>query len=194
LWGTLLFTAGFICFYLLIAALAFYKRDGHMVMESRLMPLAMMVFIPFAEIVRKQSVNFTLTTGLCFVFAFSFYGLVQLTKKVHTRRIDAYREALKETAAFPERKFYIFREKISDPAVNSWGSSVETLLLSAMDGPQHSRTIHYFWKGESVSPDVLSPNCTFIWVPWWLYLEEQNLNPDYFRLECTAYRELPEHP
>jgi|GEM_PF-6211535 len=189
-WLSLLFVCAFIVFFTIVAALAFYKRDGHMAMESRLMPFIFITMIPFIEIIKDWKKNYILPGSLLAISFLCYGDLVRIVRDVHTLRINTYTEALEDVSSYSERKFYTFRKQEAEVKINSWGSSVETLLLSSLNGPGNSRTIHYFWEGEAVMPEVRQPGCTFIWVPWWLYFDEQKINKRYFNLGCGAYREV----
>lgn len=186
---TLLAFAG----YLIIASLAFYKGEGNSMSESRLIPLLFFSLILLIEIFREMRNKWIMPAMLLLIMLITYTQLPHYMYSYHTRRLNVYRKNLEYIKQFPEKKFLTFRSPDPDPKINSWGGAIETLLMSSMDGKEHSRTIYYFMEKDTslIEPWVYEPNCTYLWVPWYVFGEESQLNPQYFDLSCTAYREIP---
>ena len=187
----LIFTTLFMLVYVCIAALAFY-RSGHMAAEVRLLPLIFMVMVPLIEIIPdvKKIYGYAVGVLLAVCITWSFVHMNNTTRWVHTRRINYYKAVLKDLEKYPEKKFYTFKQKCYQSPLDSWGSAVETLLLTSLEGKEKSRTIFYFKKDEVPDSMWMNQPCNFLWVPWWTYYSEDFLNKKYFGLGCGPYREF----
>ncbi len=176
-----------ILFQILICSLAFYKGDGPFALESRLIPLIVMVIIPFAEILKLKKRNYIVISGIMLALVLSYFSLIKEVRITHTKRINHYKSLLAQVEKYPERKFYMDETTNGNSAINSWGSSVETLLLSSLEGKEKSRTIFLVKKGMNVEEGLHYWPCVFLWVPWWVFSKEDALNKKYFDLQCTQY-------
>jgi hypothetical protein len=186
-----MFALGFVGFYFIISCLAFYKGDGHYALESRVMPIAFMVVIVFVEILKDKNKNWMYTGGILLMLAFTYYNLTQQVIKTHTKRIHLYEKLLARVQTYPEKKFYIrFTPEQGMPG-NSWGPAAETLMLSSIGGKEQSRTIVFISTETDLNKGMHYWPCMFLWVPWYQFHPEDQLNKKYFDLGCTAYRELP---
>lgn len=186
----LLFVAGYALFEVLVASLAFYKGDAHFALESRLIPLVMIIMIPFIELLQTMRKNYLVIIGMLAGLTISHVILISEVRKVHTRRINHYENLLSEVGHYPERKFYMNESTKRHSAINSWGPAVETLLLSSLNGKENSRTIFVVKKDMNVTVGLHYWPCVFLWAPWWIFANEDMLNKKYFDLGCTSYREI----
>lgn len=175
---------------IVIASLAFYKGDGHFALESRLIPLCMIVIIPLTEVIRHHKRNWLTIITTITIIGTSFVIMVSEVNKVHTRRIRHYTNLLSSVEKYPERKFYMNQTIGRNSAINSWGSAVETLLLSSLNGKENSRTIFLVKPGMDVKIGLNYWPCVFLWAPWWIFSNEDMLDKKYFDLKCTPYREI----
>jgi hypothetical protein len=188
----LFFVVGFILLYIIIACLAFYAPDSHTSMESRFIPILFFIMIPLVERIRNGRRKGSMVYLLAIALICSYVSLVKMVTKFHTPRIALYEYVLKETKKYPTRKFCIRLPTNRYHVVNSWGSAAETLLLSSMNGREHSTTILFYDDnfGAHAAPEGIK--CLFLWVPWYPYTMENNiLNKKYFDLQCSKYQELP---
>jgi hypothetical protein len=186
----LAFIVGFIFFYFIIACLAFYKGDSPFALESRLIPIVFMVVIPFVEYLKEQKRNYIVIIGLMAILTFSFIDLSYQVKLVHTKRLSYYESVLNESQQYPEQKFYVRIPEGKKTPVNSWGSGVETLLLTSIEGKENSRTVIFVKRDLALDEGLKYWPCVFLWVPWYMFYPEEFLNKNYFDLKCTAYREI----
>jgi hypothetical protein len=185
-----IYLVGFCLIYLIIASLAFYVPDAHANVESRFIPMIFFIVVPLIEIIRKGK-NGVFIYLLIPVLICSYISLVNLVVKVHTKRINLYKQVLTESEKYPGRKFYIKLPTNKYHAVNTWGSAAETLLLSSMEGKEHSRTILFYDDRFDVLGAPQGIKCLFLWVPWHMYVKEEKvLNKKYFDLQCSQYQEL----
>lgn len=184
------FATSFTFFYFCIACIAFYKGDSDFALESRLIPTGFFIIILFSQMVISTSKKIY-PVALIIVMIFSFGNLVVRVKDYHSSRIAYYKNVFQKLEKYPEKKFFI-RQPAGVPAiVNSWGVSTETLFLSSMENPDNSKTfvfVEHDFDGEK-GPDTWP--CTFLWVSWWLYYNEDFLSKKYFHLNCSSYREIP---
>lgn len=186
------FTGFFAGLYVFVAAMAFYEGNGNPLNESRYIPLIFFGIIPLVELVQDLKIKKYFAFIFFTFLIIAFYQLPGYMENFHTRRLNVYRKNLEMVKTFPENKFLTYMPKTGDPYINSWGGAIETLLLSSMEGKENSKSIYYFFERDTgnMEPWIFSPNCTFLWVPWYLYGQEKQLNPKYFDLKCTAYRKI----
>ncbi len=185
------FVIGFCILYTLIAALAFYKGDAHSNLESRYIPLIFFIIIPFTEVLKDKKRSIAWTSALSLLLIFSYISLIKQVDKGHTERIRLYQSALAEAEKYPERKFYVKIPTDRYSPMNSWGSATETLMLSSLEGKSNSRTIIFYDDRINIFEGMDYFPCLYIWVPWHLFANEiKMLNPSYFDLQCSKYREL----
>jgi hypothetical protein len=161
-----------------------------MAQETRLLPFIFMVVILLIEPLQKQKVNYILSFALLLMICTSFIQLFNKVKEYHTTRIEFYQKMLKTTEQYPERKFYSYKEKCWPSRLNSWGTAVETLMLSSLEDKNKSRSIYLFAKTDVQDTNAMKDNCVFLWVPWWTYYSEYFFNKKYFDLGCTPYRKI----
>jgi hypothetical protein len=124
------------------------------------------------------------------ILTFSFIDLSNQVKLVHTKRLSYYQSVLKESQQYPEHKFYVRIPKGVTTPVNSWGSGVETLLLTSIQGKENSRTVIFVKHDLPLDEGLKYWPCVFLWVPWYMFYPEEFLNKNYFDLKCTPYREI----
>ncbi len=180
----------FSAFYVVIACLAFYKGDAPFALESRLIPLAFMLILPVAEILKEKKENILFISGLVVILFYSYTNLYSLVKQTHTKRIAFYEHMLSESMKFPERKFFVYLPEGENTPVNTWGSAVETLMLSSLEGKENSRTIIFVDRKTDITSGINFWPCVFLWVRWYMFFPEDWLNKRYYNLQCTKYREL----
>lgn len=175
--------------YLLIAAFAFYIPSAGFALESRLIPLGMIVLVPFGSLIAQWERSPLLTVLLVLLMGWSYIRIYSDTRLHHTARLHTYETLLEQTHDSDGRKFYTFY----DPRQmeHSWGASSEVLMLSAMEGKENCRTIYFFKTGQAPDPVLLQPDCSFLWLPWWKQLQTDKLNPRYFQLDCGPCLPLP---
>lgn len=184
----------FCTFYILIIAISTYKGDVPLLLEIRLTPLIFMAVLPLGLLLKEQKRSFPILMGILILMTSSYIHIVRNVHRNHTKRIEVYEYFLKKAEEYDTRKFFVRLPHRHTP-VNSWGSAGETLMLSSLDGPEHSKTIIFIDDDMHIEEGINNYHCTFLWVHWYLYANEEYLNRKYFNLECTKYQELiyPEH-
>ncbi len=186
----LLFTILFAVFYFIIACMAFYRGDAPFALESRLIPLAFILMIPFVEAIKEKKRSYVLIAGISIMMIYSFVDLTRMVNYTHTKRIRFYKQALKESEKYPEHKFYVYLPDEGPNPINSWGSAVETLLLSSLEGKENSRTIIFVKRNVDIMTGMHHWPCVFLWVEWFMFYPEDWMSKRYFNLQCTEYREM----
>jgi hypothetical protein len=189
-YAQLFFSLGYMILYVMVAALAFFTPYNEMLNEARFLPLIFMTIILLTEVLQKQKRNYAITGGFILILGISYCQLFKTVQQFHTPRIAFYQKLLKETEQYPERKFYSFKEKCWPSKLNSWGTAVETLMLTSMEDKNNSRSIFLFNKSEVIDTNALKDPCMFLWVEWWTYYSENFFNKKYFDLGCTPYRKI----
>lgn len=188
--SSIVFSILFCAIYMIINALSSYKGDAAYLLETRLIPLVLMVVIPFIEIIKEKKTSIFLISGLILLLSGSFISLSMLVKKEHTKRIETYSYFLKEAEKHPGTKFYVHLPSNRTTPLNSWGSAAETLMLSSIEGSSNSKTIIFLNDQMHIEEGIDSYPCLFLWLQWRLYANEAYLNKKYFNLNCSTYQEL----
>lgn len=140
-YGKLLFfilaTTGYI--FLIHVSFYYVARDNYM--QNMLLPLGLMVGLPFFfEIAPKMpAVALTFLLAITMVFRLS---MIYREHKAFSERLTYVTSLLNYTRQYACNRFYIPEEHLSREKLGPiWGLSYETLLLSGMISPDSVRTI-----------------------------------------------------
>ncbi|HEX4886975.1 MAG TPA: hypothetical protein VFV37_02915 [Luteibaculaceae bacterium] len=180
----LLFLAGF----MLITIVVYNKGDGDHAMERSFLPLVCFIGLPFFKEVFIPTLQNHRITGY---IALGFLGLciavgwmhIYRGSKVCSTRTELLVDMLYKTEGLPTSKFYVEAKKIdTEPLMVHYATSVETMLLSSMDGPQHTKTI-FINHGELDTLNEYVEDYFFLYTPYWIYRVTKGLNPTFFRLK-----------
>jgi hypothetical protein len=179
--------------YEVILVLAFYRNDGRFLYESRYMPFIFFLMIPFYNDVIKNAPipRQRIFSGILGLFLLiSFAKIFRTMHTFFTPRLTYYRQIISTLDRYPGNKFVTDKNHIETDRLFTWGPSMETLLISSLDGKTHSKTLYIADSLQTLEPWIYEPNCSFLHTNWWIYYPLEKLNKDYFGLDCSAYHTL----
>ncbi|HYW97287.1 MAG TPA: hypothetical protein VE870_16965 [Bacteroidales bacterium] len=186
-----IFTNTFILGFVLIYNLDYYAGGSDIEMDKNLMTMNLLIFLPFAtDIYYNENIREWLRpVFMILVLGFSVITLLH-PRKIYRQRISYYEELNDALQAQTGHKFYTEEENISKKVLFLWGVPFESLIISSLDGPVHSRTIYPVKNLNDLPGYIGDPDlflCTFFWPKWNI----DELNPHYFRLPEKPYHYLP---
>jgi len=154
------------------------------------MPLAVCMVLPFFRAVlkiEKQSHKISLFILVLVIFAFSITRITIEGNKNRDRLI--YVEGLIDgTKEYNSDKFLLQKTpENNEKILYTWPFSFTTLVISSMDGPQHSRTIYLYEKTEDYLKYTTKENNIFLGANFWLEWKSNELNHKYFILPDAPY-------
>ncbi len=177
----------FIGGFLLIHNLIYYAGGSAIEMDKNLMVMNFFVFLPFVQDVLVR-VSLNLRKAFL-ILAFLFAAVLIVHQSWRYRERIHYLKSLTEVLERePGRKFYTWSDNIdSERVMFTWSIPVETLLMSSLDGPQHSATLYVF-PGKEDLPDYIQYPDLFLCVTFWEEWNVHDLNTRYFVLPEEPYR------
>jgi len=177
--------------FLLVIFLTFTKWYYPFIQEKNIVPLNILLLIPFINevVFSSNRLNIIKQIFLVLLFAVSVAHVI-IASGFYTNRLAYLRDLITMTKQFPEKKFIIDKKYIDINQVNVlWAFATESLLLSSLDGPDSSRSIYIPNHVEEIKTKVnLKDPTLFICVPWYRHLIAGKMDKHYFNLENSAYR------
>ena len=152
--------------------------------EKNFMPFAIFIGIPLTYFLMNTSVNWEKSIIIYLVLGATVVGLTNeiLFSKHLGKRIDFYNELNAFAKERKTHKLLLSDSCAPNPAIN-WAIGAETLLYSSLQEKGNSMTV-YLNDGDT---SHLSENNLYLFVPFYKYLHEADLNPNYFNLENQKY-------
>jgi hypothetical protein len=191
--GLFLFSA--VALYLLIVSASHRFDQTSNYFERILLPLPAIVAIGAAGIIGISRVfvpKLLAFTGLVLVLLLHF-DLLRITAQPYTLRVIQLRDLCQQASLLHQSKAILKEEQLEQfPfAMCGWSTTLESLLLSALDGPQQTVTIalqrDHILRHKSYGKP-LPDTC---WVAWAENVQPlSTLNPAYFHLPAQPYRSL----
>lgn len=183
--------------FFVILILTFQKGDSTIATEKNIMPIILTTFIPLlvetGKIQQKQwSVigQGIVSYSLIIVIMISSYYILR-TNNYYKNRIAYLWEMVYTARTHEGRKFIVERENINPGKLGvEYSLSTETLLLTSIESPDSSLTIHCLLKSLAHTYDTTSTD-QYIFMPYWP-VNLKNLNSKYFKLPEGKYRILNE--
>lgn len=181
----------YVLVYEFILVIAFHRNDGPMYYETRYIPFIFFLMIPlFREVIPSLRIhrNRLVQIYLGIILVIGFVMISRTMQQHYSPRVKYYRQLTEDLRNRNGNKFVAGPGTISTERLFSWGVSIESLLVSSMDGPQHSMTIYADEHPEKIDPGVFDgTNCAFLHTSWWVLYPMQKLNKRYFGLDCAPY-------
>lgn len=111
------------------------------------------------------------------------------TSRVYERRLDWNRQMLSQSRSYGGSKFIIKQEDIPmDKLLMTWGSPFETVMLSALESPDSTRTLLIAAPDVPID-DYIKNNKAFL-SPFGVIPYEVMKGGDYFHFRDTSYYQL----
>ena len=135
---------GFTLGYLQLVNATFSWGPSQFHIESFYQVLSIFLLVPFIhEVLPKWRTRFNqgalILMGIVIIFRLSH---ICIQHRPYTLRINWLKEAMVQTWQYPETKFVINEKQVPiDIIKNGWAGAYETLLLSAQQSPDSTRTI-----------------------------------------------------
>jgi len=176
-------------FFVLLMVI-FSPGDSDLGMERNLIPLWFFIGLPFAHDVLFHEFRFPymrpIVYSLVIIAGFAgFYRATVLYKERTDYMWHIIREAARQTGS---GKIIIEKKNLQmDKLMGSWTFATETLLMSAMEGPQNAKTIYLVDNLEQLKDIDLTKTEMFLCVPFWIEWGYPSLNQEYFQLPSQPY-------
>lgn len=194
-WKKSLFLFSAAALYLLIVSASHRFDHVSNYFERILLPLPAMVAIGAASIIGLSRVfvpKLLAFTGLVLVLLLHF-DLLRITAQPYTLRVIQLRDLCRQASLLKQPKAIVNEEQLEQfPfAMCGWSTTLESMWLSALDGPEHTVTLamqrdhiqRYAGYGNTL-PDSS-------WIAWAENVQPLSaLHPAYFRLPARPYRSL----
>ena len=141
-WLKLLWVIGFNAGYVLLINVSFPTTTNKSYLENLYLPLGILAATPFVFDVLPTLRNQKVVFGLLLSIFLIRLGTIYVTHEAYTQRLDWLRNLNAYAAAQGYHKALIAEQNAPlDLLENAWATGYETLLLSALHGPQDNRTV-----------------------------------------------------
>ncbi|MBR5027608.1 MAG: hypothetical protein IKX51_00165 [Bacteroidales bacterium] len=193
-WWKLTFVAGYALFYFVSAVIIYQTGDSRISRERYFIPLFFIIGLAF---LKDELPRWSAKKDMCFYFifialiCFSFGRIIHYVHR-YQPRMEAIAKVSRAAKAEGQHKIIVTQSTAEEVfPLDIWGLALESMLLTAQDGPEHTVTIFKeeddFDRADSNlyhNPDV------FVSVGWWKEWYVKDLNPRYFSLPPQGYKEL----
>ena len=180
--------------YFVAAVIIYWEGDSYISRERIFFPLFFIVGLAFMEdelprFRPKQETLFFVVFSL--LVAISFPRIVGYVHR-YTPRMQSMKAMIDLAESEGQHKIIVTKSTAEELfPLDIWGLGLETMLLSAQKGAEHTVTIYkedddFDRKNDELynNPDV------YIAVNWWKKWDVAELNPYYFQLPKQGYKEL----
>jgi len=190
-WLRLTLMMGGMFAFLLIHLITYHRGDSDIMMEKNFLPWAFFWVIPYlADVHNKLSipVRNILVGGL---LLWSLIGIYTHADRYEMRLLQL-QQTLQESQKQDSRKMLLVANgKVQERLMVPWALSVESLILSSLDGPANSRSLFAVSSAEearnlarNTQPDQ------WLFTNFWQINDPHALNPRYFKLPDQKYSVL----
>jgi hypothetical protein len=183
----LIVSGGFLA-YMAIVQYAFGQGDSSLMMEKNYMPLGIFLGIPFCyDVLRKtkKEIDFKFAVIVC-LLCISFIRIINFSS-FFTERVSIMQRLYETGGKLQHRKFIVEKGLVPEYYAGiAWCFSVETLLYSAIHGPDSSRT---FFIDQGFDYNEVDFNTPGLYLgPYFKKgMGEDELNKTYFDLKQERY-------
>lgn len=194
-WKKALFLAGATAFFLLIVSASHRFGQLSNYFERILLPLPAMIAIAASGIVFQPRVfipRLIAFTGFVLVLLLHF-DMLRITAMPYTLRVTQLRDLCRQAELLHQPKAIVEEERLEQYpfAMCGWSTTLESLWLSALDGPGHTVTIAMQRDHIGRHAAYGKPLSDSSWIAWAENVQQLSaLNPAYFQLPAAPYRSL----
>ncbi len=141
-WWRPLWITGFSVAYVLLVNLSSPDAPYQFYAEVNYMPLVIFVAVPFLHDLAPR-LSPRIWHGVLLAFLLLRLGTITLHHQPYTQRLDWLRSQLAEGQAQHNTNRYLLpaSPELTERLKMTWGVAYETLLLSSLDGPEHTQTL-----------------------------------------------------
>lgn len=193
-WLKMAYVAACVVGFFVAAVIIYWEGDSYISRERYYIPLFFMIGLAFLEdglprfSQRQQTVFFVVFSTM---MVYSFGRIVNYVHR-YQPRMDAIAEVCRMGNEQGQHKLLVTRSTAEEVfPLDIWGLALESMLLSAQEGPEQTVTIY---KEEDdfdrANADLYDNPEVYVSVNWWKRWEVKELNPRYFRLPAQGYKEL----
>lgn len=180
------FYIGFNLGFLFITLWIYFAGDGPIAMERSFLPMALFTALPFVREVMPEWKPFW--HGIAFLLlmlllTLSFIRIDNSAKRA-SDRLQKMDELLVEARQEGVHKLFVSKEDAASFGVDySWSTGIETMLyVTANRGRECCSNLFVYEDAAALQLPELGTTDCMAFVPWWVFLHREGLNPDYFPL------------
>ena len=194
MWLKMAYVGACVAVFFVAAVVIYREGDSYISRERYFIPLFFMIGLAFIEDVlprlgkRWQTAFYVV---FCVMLLYSF-GRILHYVHLYEPRLEAVANVASEAESKGQHKLLVSRSTAEGLfPLDIWGLAIESMLLTAQQGPEHTVTIYKEDDDFDRTNDDLynNPDC-YVAVNWWKQWWVKDLNPRYFRLPAQGYKEL----
>lgn len=193
-WMKFTYVLGCVVVSFVAIVLIYWTGDSYISRERYFVPLVFMIGLVFLEdelprlSIHRQHIFYVV---FCLLLVYSFCRIVHYVY-VFRPRLDAIAEVSELARQQGQQKLLVTKQTASNIFPHDlWGLAIESMLLSAQDGPENTVTIYKEEDNfDRTDADLYCNPDIYVSVNWWKRWEVKDLNPYYFRLPAQGYKEL----
>ncbi len=182
----LILVIGFVTGYFIINNIIYKSGDSDIQMEKTFMPLTIFCVIPlFKNFSGKKAFETIKTFIFLVIIVSSFYFI--LRNKVYVNRLNYMNKIANGVRCTDSQKFFVYSSDLDRRRLMySWTFSMETIFQSTYNKFESLKTI-YIFQDEIPEHVDLKRKDLFLFVPYYLCLNVNDLNKKYFDLPQEEY-------
>ena len=192
-WLAFTFLSLFMVMFFAMSVIVYFEGDGDIGMERTYLPLTFFAALPFfCEVVptfsRRSNTMFFIIMAVMITIS-----MVRIaTKSRHfTQRLDEIETIATIARSQEQHKLLVTRTTAEQIfPINIWGLALESMILTACDGPDQTVTIYMEDDDFDPADPLYSNPATYVSVNWWKQWQVSELNPNYFHLPPQGYKLL----
>lgn len=175
--------------FLFLFNLMFSEGASDIEMQKNIMTVNLLIFLAFSNDIyyKLPKIAGILPIALAAILTFSAV-IVHKPKNTYTARVKYLHNLTYNLENLEGTKFYTYEsgldiQKIMFP----WSVPVETILISSLHGPEHSKTLFPLSSSDKI-PEYIDDPQLFMLAPFWRRFNINLLNSRYFRLNNEPYK------
>jgi hypothetical protein len=178
--------------FLLIILLTYSKGDSNVMMERGFLPLCLFISIPFFnELLVINKKNLLLVFSIFVIIVLAGVRRLNNEGKLFQSRIAYLDQLIEKTNDYQGGKFLLKRsEEISSNIIIPWNFPFTIMVLSAMKGKDHTKTIFLYDDLKDWEKYLTGNPDKFLGADFCLNWKTAILNPHYFKLPDGPYQVL----
>lgn len=178
--------------YIYLVNGTFWWGGANFHLESFYQVLSIFLAIPLVfDVLSKQNYFKWMTFLLPLMVLIKLVQIPLLTKPFYSERIEINRALLQKASKVGGTKFLAYQEDVpADKLLEVWGTPCETLLLSALQSPDSTRTIVVVKPDNKAVLDNLEKQSHFMTAFGPIPYAEINKSPYFNLTDTTEYRVL----
>lgn len=186
--------ASFSSVVLLFLLILFYKGGADVMKERAILPFCTVIILFLTELFLKDNLDTKITKSYIIITSFIGIAVIFSMSSSHSKRISRYQTAFDSNVFEKTKKIIVPRKAIDNKNLMvTWSIPYETLLISAVEGLDKSKSIFPRLKSELNSIDI-TDNKLMLGAPFYLKHNASEINKNYFLLDDCGYIKLDSLP